>query len=834
MSHPTFPTSHLLIVLIRLYSNRELTFEKTQPPAYNSNIDVRLAHEVRLVDAPNGGGFLEIETASKTYALRSEDSAVLHAWRRELYELLPYLHVTEVKCGWLYKRGETANASFKRRFCMLFSSYRLLYFESEACTKRKGAVDLSVAESVVAKPSAKGYGFEISTPGRTWAFAAETEDEMCAWMSTLSMMLGDIQERKKRQEKQQGVVILKEGWADLKDETQEGDGAWEAHWFSLNSQGELRVFRDHEASEEEVVLTIVLNELERVERSKGIDFYDFCIDLIGMSKTARMRPIDRGDMQAWLGVLQTQLSAFTQRSSKQDAVVTTLHSEWLEKKSERVAGQEVWKNRWFVLKSRQEKIGDVLDVQYSLHYFRTQEAASDGSEGGVIDLGDVDEVRKGEKHHLSIVTEEHTWQLRAASEAAQDVWLRQLLSVCGEAAEVKPAKPPPPTGGSVSSIASAQLKMQVPGADGQACWKAATFSLHSDGILRWKSAEPWPWDEGFIEIRKALGVWLLGPPGWRRLDIILPEHRWTLAADDDEVLQKWVSMLEDVAPEKPVSEVCVCLGLTHTLPRTSLPRTPLRHAHPSPTHTPPPLTPLPHAHPSHAHPTLPHASPRFPTLPHTSQTPRPSTRITWMHPSSLLPLADPQRVDGEARRGGRVEAALLRAALDARAPLLRVRPLTKVQGGHRPQGGVRMPARRRPRLQLRVLLRGALVEAHVDPVPGRPARDAGVDGRHPPPHRRRRRRQAARRLQRGTRVGQRGRRRRRQAQAGRRLGRRALVRAGRLREALDRRGRHHAQDGLAREARRAQRRVEAPLLCAHRRGDRLERNRGGAQAPAVL
>ena len=618
MSHPTFPTSHLLIVLIRLYSNRELTFEKTQPPAYNSNIDVRLAHEVRLVDAPNGGGFLEIETASKTYALRSEDSAVLHAWRRELYELLPYLHVTEVKCGWLYKRGETANASFKRRFCMLFSSYRLLYFESEACTKRKGAVDLSVAESVVAKPSAKGYGFEISTPGRTWAFAAETEDEMCAWMSTLSMMLGDIQERKKRQEKQQGVVILKEGWADLKDETQEGDGAWEAHWFSLNSQGELRVFRDHEASEEEVVLTIVLNELERVERSKGIDFYDFCIDLIGMSKTARMRPIDRGDMQAWLGVLQTQLSAFTQRSSKQDAVVTTLHSEWLEKKSERVAGQEVWKNRWFVLKSRQEKIGDVLDVQYSLHYFRTQEAASDGSEGGVIDLGDVDEVRKGEKHHLSIVTEEHTWQLRAASEAAQDVWLRQLLSVCGEAAEVKPAKPPPPTGGSVSSIASAQLKMQVPGADGQACWKAATFSLHSDGILRWKSAEPWPWDEGFIEIRKALGVWLLGPPGWRRLDIILPEHRWTLAADDDEVLQKWVSMLEDVAPEKPVSEVCVCLGLTHTLPRTSLPRTPLRHAHPSPTHTPPPLTPLPHAHPSHAHPTLPHASPRFPTLPHAS------------------------------------------------------------------------------------------------------------------------------------------------------------------------------------------------------------------------
>ena len=32
--------------------------------------------QVRMVDAPNGGGFLEIETGNKTYALRSGDSAV--------------------------------------------------------------------------------------------------------------------------------------------------------------------------------------------------------------------------------------------------------------------------------------------------------------------------------------------------------------------------------------------------------------------------------------------------------------------------------------------------------------------------------------------------------------------------------------------------------------------------------------------------------------------------------------------------------------------------------------------------------------------------------------
>ena len=56
----------------------------------------------------------------------------------------------------------------------------------------------------------------------------------------------------------------------------------------------------------------------------------------------------------------------------------------------------------------------------------------------------------------------------------------------------------------------------------------------TDGMLRWKSNEAWPWDAGAIDIKKALGVWLLGPPGWRRLDIILPEHRWTLAADNDD------------------------------------------------------------------------------------------------------------------------------------------------------------------------------------------------------------------------------------------------------------------------------------------------------------
>ena len=143
--------------------------------------------------------------------------------------------------------------SLALRYCVLFSSYRLLYFDSEACTKRKGAVDLSVAESVDIIKTSKGHGFEVCTPGRAWVFAADAADEQNSWLTTLKTMLGDIQERKKRQQIAEGVTVLKEGWADLKDESGDGDGSWEGHWFSLSSAGELRVFPDAESTEDMLV-----------------------------------------------------------------------------------------------------------------------------------------------------------------------------------------------------------------------------------------------------------------------------------------------------------------------------------------------------------------------------------------------------------------------------------------------------------------------------------------------------------------------------------------------------------------------------------------------------
>ena len=57
-------------------------------------------------------------------------------------------------------------------------------------------------------------------------------------------MLEDVGVRKKRLAAESGAEPLKQGWADLKDESSlhDSDAVWEARWFALASDGRLRVF----------------------------------------------------------------------------------------------------------------------------------------------------------------------------------------------------------------------------------------------------------------------------------------------------------------------------------------------------------------------------------------------------------------------------------------------------------------------------------------------------------------------------------------------------------------------------------------------------------------
>ncbi len=57
-----------------------------------------------------------------------------------------------------------------------------------------------------------------------------------------------------------------------------------------------------------------------------------------------------------------------------------------------------------------------------MHYFKSEDQAADVAEGGVIDLGDVEEVRKADSKGIEIVTESRLWQLRADSANTQETW----------------------------------------------------------------------------------------------------------------------------------------------------------------------------------------------------------------------------------------------------------------------------------------------------------------------------------------------------------------------------------------------------------------------------
>ena len=596
----------------QLYSNRELLFGSTQPPHHNGEIDLRDAAEVRVVDAPSGGT-LEVVCPGRTTHLRCADTKLLMTWQRELYRQLPHLRPSKLKAGWLHKQGESRAAGFRRRYVVLLSSHKLSYYEDEAGARRKGAVDLTVATSCAAVAAPKGHGFEIATPGRDWTFACDLQEEALGWIEAINGTIREVEAGRAREKSaggKGGVATLKEGWAGYHDPSlSDGGGGWSQRWFVATSAAQLMVYRDVGSKECE---TIELADIVRVERSKGVDYYDFAIDLIGREKIRRMRPLDRSEMQTWVGLLRLQLSSIV----KPVQLVSTLHTGWLEKRPDErknALSQALvdakgggWKSRYFVLTSRQDQCGEQLEVRYQLHYYRGEADASVQTRAlGLVDLQEAEELRRGDAKDLTIQTggaEARSWHLRAESTAVQEAWLKNLRRVCGEEVEAKSQSRSSGRRSQlgdaddlVESVMSTHLKLQVPGPGGHTRWTTANFDLRSDGVVVWATdraqvakglakmvssgrlgmkggasrAEAASsarnaarrggavGGSGRIDINTALGVWLLGTPGWKRLVIILPGQRWTVAADDDEVLEKFHRLLQEFAPDNsaPVSEL---------------------------------------------------------------------------------------------------------------------------------------------------------------------------------------------------------------------------------------------------------------------------------------
>ena len=91
---------------------------------------------------------MSIITPMTTYEMRSKEGGTLHRWQRNLNALFPQLGVTDRKEGWLQKRGDSANAMFTKRWCVLDSSSHLHYFKDPDAQKEQGVVDLTVATGV--------------------------------------------------------------------------------------------------------------------------------------------------------------------------------------------------------------------------------------------------------------------------------------------------------------------------------------------------------------------------------------------------------------------------------------------------------------------------------------------------------------------------------------------------------------------------------------------------------------------------------------------------------------------------------------------------------------
>jgi len=94
------------------------------------------------------------------------------------------------KAGWMTKQGGNVK-NWKKRYCVLSSTRRELYYYESDKGKQMGVVDLRQATSVRAsiEPKAPGPAIEIVTKDRVWVFASTTKQECDEWLALVKSMV---------------------------------------------------------------------------------------------------------------------------------------------------------------------------------------------------------------------------------------------------------------------------------------------------------------------------------------------------------------------------------------------------------------------------------------------------------------------------------------------------------------------------------------------------------------------------------------------------------------------------------------------------------------------
>jgi hypothetical protein len=560
-------------VKLELSSNRELKAETVgSGTSYSTVIPMREALEVTLVDSPNGGTSMSIVTPAVTYELRSKDGVMLHRWERRLTANFHQLGVTVRKEGWLQKKGDQASLkSMAKRWCILDSHHRLYYFKDPDSEREQGMIDLSVANGI--SEIKGGLGFEIATPGRAWVFHAEDKATQSDWMAALLAMLNDQKEIKAEQQAGLGFSILKGSEAGMRDDR---TGDWLAHcWWELNSTGLLTI-TDREDGQE--VVKVNLEHVERVDRTKGQEYHQNCIDLdIELPEeefTLTMKPNGRTEMQSWLGILKEQVALHAKRETETGVgSLSIVHTGWVTLKRADI-GKTLGK-KFALLVTEQKEVAEAMTVTHTLYWFESEEASRDLACGSALDLEEVEEIEDGDIARSVRLVTESGWQLdlNLDSQTAVDTWKASFRQTCVNVEGYEaPEDEAMGLGGEMSVkdhdgpkvVHRDAFKIAVQTeAGGATHWHGFDCELLATGFFTYslsdksKRDEVGPaWVSGKVDMSKAIGVWLLGQSGFKHLDIILPGNKkYMLTADKDQALDKWKKSLFDLLPHKPVQEM---------------------------------------------------------------------------------------------------------------------------------------------------------------------------------------------------------------------------------------------------------------------------------------
>ena len=369
-------------------------------------------------------------------------------------------------------------------------------------------------------------------------------------------------------------------------------------WWELGSLGELTVL---EAEGGTLVASTQLAHVQHVGRTRGPEYYELCIDIDvegpgdAEERTITLRPPGRAAMEAWLRALTEQVEIHRERggvegggSPGEGGSLTVQLSGWMQLTRRDL--QHSVGRKWVQLVTAQSAAAEETLVMHTLYWFDREVDSVDLGTGSSLDLAEIeeiDEVGPEAAHGRGLLlTTEAGWLLALVPEEAQQlvVWRNLLAATCVNAegygdlaqADIDLAQADRAAtiarsclrqhgaGGVASSGPALQdrLRMAVAVGSGSVmlpfeCMLSGagelTFELDAAAVTEDMPEEAL---RGAIDVKVAIGIWLIGQPGWRKLDVIVLGRKYTFAAEHEPTLERWHQAIAQRMPHHPVEALC--------------------------------------------------------------------------------------------------------------------------------------------------------------------------------------------------------------------------------------------------------------------------------------